>query len=77
MSDQTILKMDDGSEWLPATSVDMVHCVTCNNAVDTPEEVATYPDGNCPDCGNPWTGGEARSTTITVTAPTPCKPAML
>lgn len=76
MSDQTILRMDDGSEWLPSTSIDMVHCVSCGNAVDTPEEVATYPGGNCPDCGEPWTGAEARSTTIIVTAPAACKSAV-
>ena len=40
-----------------------------DNAVDTPEEIASYPDGNCPDCGESWTGGEKRSTTITVTMP--------
>jgi hypothetical protein len=37
--------------------------------VDTPEEVASYPGGNCPDCGNNWTGAEKRSTSIIVTAP--------
>lgn len=70
MSD-TILTMDNGSKWFPSTSVDMVHCATCENAVDTPEEVATYPDGNCPQCNNPWTGAESRSTTVIVTAPAP------
>lgn len=64
-----IIKAPDGSCWKPATTIDMVHCVHCNNAVDTPEEVATYPDGNCPDCSQPWTGSERRSTTIVVTAP--------
>lgn len=68
-----ILTMADGSRWKPATSSDTVHCVSCNNAVDTPEEVATYPNGNCPDCGQPWTGSERRSTAITVTAPEPVK----
>ena len=29
----------------------------------------TIPSGNCPDCGNSWTGDENRSTTIIVTAP--------
>ena len=37
--------------------------------VDTPEEVATYPDGNCPDCGESWTAETKRHTAITVTAP--------
>jgi hypothetical protein len=37
--------------------------------VDTPEEIASYPDGNCPDCGEAWTGAEVRSTSIMVTAP--------
>ena len=41
----------------------------CGNLVDTPAEIASYPDGNCPECGNPWTGSEVRTTTITVTAP--------
>ena len=64
-----ILVMADGSRWKPSTSSDTVHCVNCDNAVDTPEEIATYPNGNCPDCGQSWTGGERRSTTIVVTMP--------
>ena len=61
MSD-TIITMRDGSKWKPSTSSDTVHCVSCENAVDTPEE-------NCPDCGQAWTGSEKRSTSISVTAP--------
>jgi predicted RNA-binding Zn-ribbon protein involved in translation (DUF1610 family) len=55
--------------WIPSTSSDTVHCIGCGNAVDTPEEIASYPNGNCPDCGKTWTGAEVRSTSITVTAP--------
>jgi predicted RNA-binding Zn-ribbon protein involved in translation (DUF1610 family) len=69
MTDKTIITMPNGSTWLPLTSKDTVHCVTCNNAVDTPEEIASYPDGNCPQCGSSWTGGEKRSTIIQVTMP--------
>ena len=65
----TILIMDNGSKWKPSSSTDTVHCVNCDNAVDTPEEMASYPDGNCHDCGESWTGAERRSTSITVTAP--------
>ena len=68
MSD-TILIMSNGSKWKPSTSSDTVHGENCENAVDTPEEIATYPDGNCPDCGQSWTGKERRSTSIMVTAP--------
>jgi predicted RNA-binding Zn-ribbon protein involved in translation (DUF1610 family) len=57
------------TDWLPATTQDLVECVNCGNQVDTPEEVATYPSGDCPDCGNSWTGSEKRSTIIQVTAP--------
>lgn len=64
-----ILIMPDGSRWKPSTSTDVVECANCGNLVDTPAEIASYPDGNCPECGNPWTGGENRSTTITVTMP--------
>ena len=64
-----IIQMADGSRWKPSTSSDTVHCVSCDNAVDTPEEIASYPNGNCPDCGESWTGSEKRSTSITVTAP--------
>ena len=64
-----ILIMPDGSRWKPSTSSDTVECVNCDNAVDIPEEIASYPDGNCPDCGEPWTGSEKRSTTIVVTMP--------
>ena len=50
-----ILIMPDGSRWKPSTSSDTVECVSCGNAVDTPEEIASYPDGKCPDCGESWT----------------------
>lgn len=68
MSDQ-IIQMPNGTQWKPSTSSDIVHCVSCENAVDTPEEIASYPSGNCPDCGESWTGSERRSTTIVVTMP--------
>jgi uncharacterized paraquat-inducible protein A len=68
MSD-TILTMADGTQWKPSTSSDMVHCVNCDNAVDTPEETASYPSGNCPNCKQPWTGSERRSTSVMVTMP--------
>jgi len=57
------------TNWLPAKTKDLVQCATCDNKVDTPEEVLTYPDGNCPQCGNPWTGSEKRSTLIEVASP--------
>jgi len=65
----TVITMPDGSRWKPSTSSDTLHCSNCPNIVDTPEEIASYPDGNCPDCGVPWTGSERRNTSITVTAP--------
>jgi NAD-dependent SIR2 family protein deacetylase len=65
----TILTMIDGSKWKPSGSSDTVHCIHCDNAVDTPEEIKSYPKGKCPDCGNPWIGSERRSTSINVTAP--------
>ena len=52
MSDETIIIMDDGGRFRPSTSVDKIQCHNCDNLVDTPEEVASYPDGNCPDCGS-------------------------
>jgi len=71
MSGETIITMPNGKQYLPSTSRDIVHCATCDNEVDTPEEIASYPDGNCPQCSNPWTGAEKKSTAITVTAPAP------
>lgn len=71
MSNVTIIKTPNGSEWLPATSVALVHCANCGNAVDTPEEEATYPDGQCPDCNQPWTGSENKGVKIAVTSPAP------
>jgi len=59
------------TKWLPATTSDKVYCVNCPNEVDTPEEIASYPDGNCPQCGNSWTGAEKRDTSISVASPTP------
>ena len=64
-----IITMPNGSRWKPSSSSDTVNCESCGNAVDTPEEIASYPSGNCPDCGEAWTGSERRSTTITVTMP--------
>lgn len=55
--------------WQPATSSDTLHCVSCGNVVDTPEEIQGYPNGHCPECGNGWTGSERRNTAIVVTAP--------
>jgi uncharacterized paraquat-inducible protein A len=65
----TVITMPNGSRWKPATSSDTVRCINCGNAVDTPEEIASYPEGTCPDCNQAWTGAETRSTTISVTAP--------
>ena len=65
----TVITMPNGSRWKPSTSSDTLHCVNCENIVDTPEEIASYPNGNCPDCGESWTGNERRNTSITVTAP--------
>jgi len=73
MSDETIITLPNGTRWKPATSSDIVHCESCGNAVDTPEEVLSYPHGTCPECGNGWTGSERRSTSITVTAPAAVK----
>jgi predicted RNA-binding Zn-ribbon protein involved in translation (DUF1610 family) len=69
MSDETIITMADGSKWRPSTSRDIVSCASCDNEVDTPAEILSYPSGNCPNCGNSWTGSEKRSTMITVTMP--------
>mgnify|MGYP003624571560 FL=1 len=67
----TIITLPDGSTWSPSSSTETVSCANCENEVDTPEEIASYPDGNCPDCGESWTGSESRSTNIRVTAPDP------
>ena len=66
---ETIITMSNGSRWRPSTSQDLIHCASCDNAVDTPEEIASYPNGNCPNCGNAWTGSEAQGIRISVTAP--------
>ena len=65
----TVITMPDGSKWRPSTSTDKVTCENCDNEVDTPEKIASYPGGKCPKCGESWTGKEKRSTSITVTAP--------
>lgn len=66
---ETVIPLPDGSTWRPSSSRDVVQCVTCSNEVDTPEEIASFPDGNCPNCGSSWTGEENRSTMIQVTMP--------
>jgi predicted RNA-binding Zn-ribbon protein involved in translation (DUF1610 family) len=65
----TIITTPDGREWYPSTSQDKINCTSCGNVVDTPEEIASFPDGKCPVCGNNWTGTETRSTVISVTMP--------
>lgn len=67
----TVLVMNDGSRWSPSTSRDIIECATegCGNLVDTPEEILSYPSGNCPNCGNPWTGSESKHVEIKVTVP--------
>ena len=69
MSDDTVFTMDNGSKWKPSTSTELIHCANCGNAVDTPEELLSYPSGNCPDCGESWTDETKRHTKITVTMP--------
>jgi DNA-directed RNA polymerase subunit RPC12/RpoP len=69
MSQGTVLTMPNGSRWRPSTSRDVVLCATCSNEVDTPEEILSYPDGDCPQCGSSWTGAEKRSTSVQVTMP--------
>jgi predicted RNA-binding Zn-ribbon protein involved in translation (DUF1610 family) len=71
MADETVITTPNGSRWSPAASTDLVHCQSCNNAVDTPEEIASYPDGNCPQCGSAWTGSEGRGVVISVASPAP------
>lgn len=71
MSDNTVIRTPNGSEWAPASSVALVHCANCGNAVDTPEEKSSYPHGHCPDCNNPWTGAENKGVKISVTTPAP------
>ena len=66
---ETVVPLPDGSTWRPSSSRDVVQCATCSNEVDTPEEIASFPDGNCPKCGSSWTGEENRSTMIQVTMP--------
>ena len=66
---QDHLTVVDGVRYLPATSEDVVSCANCGNDVDTPEELASYPSGSCPECGNSWTGTETKSTTNRVTVP--------
>lgn len=69
MSENTVIVMSDGSRWSPSTSRSIIKCNSCENLVDTPQEILSYPSGNCPDCGNPWTGSESKSVEIQVTVP--------
>lgn len=55
----------------PSSSVNLIHCNHCPNAVDTPEEHLSYPAGNCPECGNPWIGDERTGVRIFATVPEP------
>lgn len=65
----SIIDMPDGGRWLPSTSTETIKCASCDNVVDTVDERASYPDGNCPECDNPWTGKERKDAVICVTMP--------
>ena len=65
----SIIVMPDGGRWLPSTSTETIKCASCDNVVDTVDEKASYPDGNCPECGKPWTGKERKDAVICVTMP--------
>ena len=69
MSDSNVIVMGDGSRWSPSTSREAVKCASCDNLVDTQEEILSSPSGNCPSCGNAWTGSEEKSIFIQVTVP--------
>jgi len=64
-----VLTMPNGSQWSPSSSSDKVHCANCGNEVDTPAEIASYPNGTCPQCNTSWTGAERRDVAISVTVP--------
>ena len=67
MSD-TVITMNDGSKWSPATSTQVIQCANCDNVVDTEAEAQSYANnGTCPDCNQSWT--EKRTQTITVAMP--------
>ena len=68
---ETILTMDNGSQWTPVKTTESIGCASCDNIVDTPEEVASYPNGNCPQCGNTWTGAESKHVQVFVASPEP------
>lgn len=65
----SIIVMPDGGRWLPSTSTEKIKCASCDNTVDTADERLSYPDGNCPECSNPWTGKERQDAVICVTMP--------
>ena len=68
MSDDTILIMSNGSKWKPSTSQDLIRVLLVIMQL-IPQEIASYPDGNCPQCGNTWTGSESKGVRIFATAP--------
>jgi|TARA_R110000823_G_scaffold2684_4_gene10768 predicted RNA-binding Zn-ribbon protein involved in translation (DUF1610 family) len=51
------------------TSFNKIVCSGCDNQVDTPEEISSYPEGNCPECGDPWTGDESKHASVMATMP--------
>ena len=63
----SMVVMPDGGRWLPATSNETVKCEHCGNLSAFSKK--SYPDGNCPVCGNPWTGKERQDAVICVTMP--------
>ncbi len=69
MSEETVIQMGNGGLWRPSSSRTYLICVKCNNEVDTPEEIRSYPDGQCPQCGSNWTRTESLNTVVQVTMP--------
>ena len=65
----TILTLPGGRERDASAGTDNVYCEGCDNVVASPDTLASYPSGECPQYGTAWTGKEKRSTLIQVTMP--------
>jgi hypothetical protein len=65
----TILTLPEDRGRDASAGTDKVYCEGCDNVVDSPDTIASYPSGECPQCGTAWTGKEKRSTLIQVTMP--------
>lgn len=59
--DNSVWNLDDGETGL--------RCFNCNHTPQDADEIATYPSGNCPSCGQGWSSTSPDRAGVMLTMP--------